>query len=155
MVTELNINLGALPDLTSYDIDRNQVRITFGLIVLNGMPFIKYNLKALYPYAHQIIVVEGAAPSAKYVAFEDGHSQDNTLDILRRFRAEEDPENKVTVITAEDEGYPNGFWQEKDEMSQLMPKEQPATIYGRLILTNFIWSTIWTELQKCYRMILK
>ena len=130
MVTELNINLGALPDLTSYDIDRNQVRITFGLIVLNGMPFIKYNLKALYPYAHQIIVVEGAAPSAKYVAFEDGHSQDNTLDILRRFRAEEDPENKVTVITAEDEGYPNGFWQEKDEMSQA---------YAKRATGNYLW----------------
>ena len=86
------------------------------------MPFIKYNLKALYPYAHQIIVVEGAAPSAKYVAFEDGHSQDNTLDILRRFRAEEDPENKVTVITAEDEGYPNGFGRKKMRCHSLCQK---------------------------------
>ena len=33
--------------------------ITFGMIVLNGEPFVRYNLRALYPFAHQIIVVEG------------------------------------------------------------------------------------------------
>jgi hypothetical protein len=35
-------------------------RITFGMIVLNGEPFMRYNLQAIYPFAHQIIVVEGA-----------------------------------------------------------------------------------------------
>src|SRR3546814_12365174 len=30
-------------------------RITFGMIVLNGEPFLRYNLRSLYPYAHQII----------------------------------------------------------------------------------------------------
>ena len=46
----------------------NTPKITFGMIVLNGEPFIKYNLRALYPYAHQIIVVEGACPSSASVA---------------------------------------------------------------------------------------
>lgn len=99
--------------------DARLPRITFGIIVLNGEPFTRYNLRALYPFAHQIIVVEGAAPAAAKIATPDGHSTDGTLDILRDFKENEDPENKVTIITAEDEGYPTGFWPgEKHEQSQ-------------------------------------
>jgi SAM-dependent methyltransferase len=107
-----------------------KVKITFGMIVLNGLPFIEYNLRALYPYAHQIIIVEGAAPSAKYVASIDGHSQDDTLAVLRRFQNEEDPEGKIIIVTAEDENYPDGFWPEKDEMSQA---------YAERATGNYIW----------------
>ncbi len=87
-------------------------RVTFGIIVLNGEPFICYNLRALYPYAHQIIVVEGATQGAKNVATSGGHSHDTTLDTLRQFKMEEDPDNKLIIITKD------GFWTEKDEMSQ-------------------------------------
>ncbi len=94
-------------------------RITFGMIVLNGQPFLRYNLRALYPYAHQIIVVEGAAPGAIAIASDTGHSTDGTLKELRRFKAEDDPDDKLVIVTAEDEGYANGFWPgEKDEQSQ-------------------------------------
>ena len=95
------------------------VRITFGIIVLNGEPFTRYNLRSLYPFAHEIIVVEGASPKAKSIATPDGHSVDRTLEVLYRFKKEEDIENKLTIVTAEDHGYPNGFWPgEKDEQSQ-------------------------------------
>ena len=87
-------------------------RITFGIIVLNGEPFIRYALQALYPYAHEIIVVEGAAPGAKNIATDDGHSRDATLETLRQFQAEADPDRKLTIVTRD------GFWTEKDEMSQ-------------------------------------
>jgi hypothetical protein len=94
-------------------------KVTFGIIVLNGEPFIRYNLRALYPFAHQIIVVEGAAPAAAGNATADGHSTDTTLRTLRDFKAREDPENKLVIVSAEDEGHPDGFWQgEKDEQSQ-------------------------------------
>ncbi|MCY3779543.1 MAG: glycosyltransferase family 2 protein [Chloroflexi bacterium] len=86
-------------------------RISFGIIVLNGEPFLRYTLRALYPYAHEIIVVEGAAPGAKAVATPDGHSLDGTLDTLRIFKEQEDPANKLTIVRRE------GFWSEKDEMS--------------------------------------
>ena len=72
------------------------VRITFGIIVLNGEPFIRYNLRSLYPWAHQIVVVEGACRTAKAVATPDGHSIDGTLETIRRFQAEEDPERQGT-----------------------------------------------------------
>ncbi|MCP4535638.1 MAG: glycosyltransferase family 2 protein [Chloroflexi bacterium] len=94
-------------------IDRQDLpRVTFGIIVLNGEPFVRYNLRALYPFAHQIIVVEGAVSTAAKIATADGHSTDSTLETLYRFKAEEDPENKVQIVVKD------GFWDEKDEMSQ-------------------------------------
>lgn len=87
-------------------------RITFGIIVLNGEPFTRYCLRTLYPFAHQIIVVEGAVRSAETIATADGHSRDSTLETLYRFQREEDPEKKVEIISRP------GFWPEKDELSQ-------------------------------------
>jgi len=87
-------------------------RVTFGIIVLNGEPFSRYCLRALYPFAHEIIVVEGAVSAAATVATRDGHSTDGTLDILKRFKSEEDPQDKIQIIMRE------GCWGEKDEQSQ-------------------------------------
>ena len=93
--------------------------VTFGIIVLNGEPFTKYCLRSLYPYAHEIIVVEGASPGAAGIATADGHSSDGTLAALREFKAQEDPDDKVILVTAEDEGHDDGFWPgEKDEQSR-------------------------------------
>lgn len=94
-------------------------KITFGMIVLNGEPFLQYNLRAIYPFAYQIIVVEGAAPGARHIADEHGHSTDGTISTLLQFKKKEDPDNKLTIVFAEHEGYPNGFWPgEKNEQSQ-------------------------------------
>src|SRR4030095_3477444 len=87
-------------------------KITFGIIVLNGEPFTRYCLRALYPFAHEIIVVEGANPSAAAYATPDGHSVDGTLEVLRHFKADEDPEDKLRLIVRD------GFWSEKDEQSR-------------------------------------
>ena len=93
--------------------------ISFGIIVLNGEPFTRYCLRALYPHAHQIIVVEGACPGSKSVASQNGHSTDGTLSVVRDFCSNEDPQHKLMLVTAEDEGYKDGFWLgEKDEMSR-------------------------------------
>ncbi len=98
-------------------------KVTFGMIVLNGEPFVRYNLRALYPFAHQIIVVEGAAKGAAKIASSDGHSTDGTLDSIAQFIAHEDPDDKVLFVTAEDEGYSDGFWpREKLEASQAYAK---------------------------------
>lgn len=109
------------------------------MIVLNGEPFVLYNLRALYPHAHQIIVVEGACESARNIAGPDGHSRDSTLSTLHRFQVEEDTEKKVVVVTAEDEGHSNGFWTEKDEMSQA---------YARRATGNYLWQVDSDEFYK-------
>jgi len=106
------------------------IKITFGMIVLNGEPFLHYNLRSLYPFAHQIIVVEGACPSATEVASADGHSIDGTLRTLQEFKNNYDPEDKLVIVTAEDEGYPNGFWVDKTQMSQA---------YARRTTGNYLW----------------
>jgi len=99
-------------------------KITFGIIVLNGEPFTRYCLRSIYPFAHEIIVVEGACPSAKQIATDDGHSTDGTLETLRQFKAGEDPENKIRLVTRQ------GFWSEKDEQSQA---------YAELATGNYLW----------------
>jgi hypothetical protein len=107
-----------------------KIKITFGIIVLNGEPFIRYNLRSLYPHAHQIIVVEGACRSAASVATAHGHSIDGTIQTLSRFLELEDPDKKVSIVTAQDEGYSDGFWPEKDAMSKA---------YAQRATGNYLW----------------
>jgi hypothetical protein len=113
-------------------------KITFGIIVLNGEPFTRYCLRSLYPFAHQIIVVEGAATAAAAIADENGHSTDGTLETLWRFKEEEDPKNKLIIVTAENEGYPNGFWPgEKDEQSQAYAKRATGDYLWQVDIDEF------------------
>ncbi|MGA1791474.1 MAG: glycosyltransferase family 2 protein [bacterium] len=101
----------------------NNPRISFGIIVLNGEPFTKYCLRQLYPCAYEIIVVEGGSRKAVREA-PDGHSTDGTLEALREFKAQEDPEDKVKIITHE------GFWNEKDEQSKA---------YAEVATGDYLW----------------
>lgn len=108
-------------------------KVTFGIIVLNGEPFTRYCLRALYPFAHEIIVVEGATVSASTIATPDGHSTDDTLETLYYFKAEEDPDDKVKIITK------NGFWSEKDEQSQA---------YAERATGDYLWQVDIDEFYK-------
>lgn len=112
--------------------------MTFGVIVLNGEPFTGYCLRALYRFAHQIIVVEGACYGAASNATADGHSTDGTFETLRRFKAEEDPDDKLVIVTAEDEGYANGFWPgEKDEQSKAYAKRATGDYLWQVDIDEF------------------
>lgn len=101
----------------------NNPRISFGIIVLNGEPFTKYCLRQIYPYAYEIIVVEGGSRKAIQDA-PDGHSTDGTLEALWEFKETEDRESKVNIITRD------GFWSEKDEQSQA---------YARVATGDYLW----------------
>jgi hypothetical protein len=118
----------------------NLPRITFGIIVLNGEPFTKYCLRALYPYAHEIIVVEGAVPAAANVATADGHSKDGTLQVLQSFKKFEDYDEKLIILTAEDFNHSDGFWPgEKDEQSQA---------YAGIASGDYLWQVDIDEFYK-------
>src|SRR3990172_2347034 len=97
-------------------------RVSFGILALNAQPFLEYNLRALYPVAHEIIVVEGAVRAAASLATPDGHSTDGTLQMLADFKRLNDPEKKLRIVSAAVEGYADGFWPEKDEMSRAYTK---------------------------------
>src|SRR5262249_48880443 len=83
---------------------------------------------------------EGASPAAVNIAAADGHSRDGTLEVLHRFKAEEDPAGKVTIVTAEDEGHPDGWWPgEKDEQSRA---------YAVRATGNYLWQVDIDELDR-------
>ena len=106
-------------------------KITFGIIVLNGEPFTKYCLRSIYPYAHEIIVVEGGSEGARQVTSLDGHSLDGTLETLFRFKQEEDPQNKVQIVVK------NGHWPQKDEFGRDRTPQSRA--YAERATGDYLW----------------
>lgn len=106
-------------------------KVTFGIIVLNGEPFTRYCLEALYPHAWEIIVVEGAAESARDFATEQGYSRDGTLETLKYFKENSDPENKVKIVTKE------GFWASRDEQSQAYANEATGDYLWQVDIDEF------------------
>jgi hypothetical protein len=115
-------------------------KITFGIIVVNGEPFTRYCLRSLYPYAFEIIVVEGGHEDAKSVCTPDGHSIDDTLKTLYKFKQEEDPEDKLTIITR------NGFWPKTDELGRHRTPQSRA--YAEKATGDFLWQIDIDEFYK-------
>lgn len=123
--------LGILEDEPAWTRPEPMPKVTFGIIVLNGEPFTRYCLRALYAFAHEIIVVEGGHEDTRAVATKDGHSLDGTLEALRRFCEDEDPEQKVTVVTRE------GFWPKRDELGRCRTAQSRA--YAERATGDYLW----------------
>jgi len=115
-------------------------RITFGIIVLNGEPFTRYCLRALYPFAHEIIVVEGGHEDARSVMTEDGHSIDGTLEALWGFKRNEDPEDKVTIVTQDRP------WPKLDELGRCRTAQSRA--YAERATGDYLWQV---DIDEFYR----
>ncbi len=115
-------------------------RISFGIIVLNGEPFTRYCLRSLYPFAYEIIVVEGGHEATRVVTTPDGHSVDGTLDVLYKFKKEEDPENKIQIITRD------GHWPQKDEMGRSRTPQSRA--YAERATGEYLWQVDIDEFYK-------
>lgn len=127
--------------MTSGSIKEDQLpKITFGIIVLNGEPFVRYCLRSIYPFAHEIIVVEGGHEDAKSVCTNDGHSIDTTLETLYKFKEEEDVQNKLTIVTK------NGFWPHKDEMGRSRTAQCRA--YAERATGDYLWQIDIDEFYK-------
>ena len=102
------------------------VKIDFGMIVFNGEYVLKENLESLYPFANQIIIVEG--PVKHYCDLGFTTSTDDTISIIKSFP---DPENKIKLI--------QGQWSEKDEM---------CNAYAKFLTGDFVWHVDSDELYK-------
>jgi len=81
------------------------MKISYVMIVLNGMPFIEASLKSIYDSAYEIIIVEGAVKQCMFAANPDGSSKDGTVEFIKAFP---DPKKKIKLI--------QGIWPEKCEM---------------------------------------
>jgi len=115
-------------------------RVTFGIIVLNGEPFTRYCLRSLYPFAHEIIVVEGGHEDTRSVTTPDGHSVDGTLEVLEQFCRDEDPEGKVKVVTRD------GFWPKRDELGRSRTPQSRA--YADIATGDYLWQV---DIDEFYR----
>lgn len=115
-------------------------KVTFGIIVLNGEPFTRYCLRSLYPFAHEIIVVEGGHENALDVSTPDGHSTDGTLETLRAFKREEDPEDKVQIVVRD------GPWPQKDELGN--SKTPQSRAYAERATGDYLWQV---DIDEFYR----
>lgn len=103
-------------------------RVAFGCIVFNGAHFLWPMLECIYPFAHEIIVIEGPVTFWQKQGYQE--STDGTLDILRTFP---DPDRKIVVR--------RGQWVEKDDM---------CNAYMALVdqrNTEYIWHI---DADECY-----
>lgn len=78
------------------------MKITFGMIVLNGNQVLEESLSSVYPYAHQILIAEG--PVKYWQEQGISTSTDGTNEILSSFP---DPEGKIKIVHSQ--------YQEKDD----------------------------------------
>jgi predicted SAM-dependent methyltransferase len=60
-------------------------KVSFILIVYNGMPWIEYALKAIEDYAHEIVIVEGAIRDLGITRKSQCASSDGTLEFLSEY----------------------------------------------------------------------
>jgi hypothetical protein len=100
------------------------MKISFGIIVVNGMPWIRLVLESLYKHAHSICIAEGATVNWRDTnGFTTPRSTDGTLDAIRNFP---DPEHKIKISS------PDRFYSEKleqcNEWMKLVPED-----------TDYVW----------------
>lgn len=102
------------------------MKISFGIITIDGMPFIKHQLTLLYPYAHQIIICEGGDDT-----WEKLHgyrrSQDETIDVIKNFP---DPKNKIELIQKK--------WKDKNHMCHEYSKKISGDIVWHIDVDEFV-----------------
>ena len=104
------------------------MKITFGMIVLNGNQVLEETLASVYPYAHQILIAEGPVKYWQQQGYTT--SIDGTNEILENFP---DPENKIKIVH-----------------SQYSEKDEQCNAYMEFLNdeTDYIWNLDCDEVFK-------
>lgn len=87
------------------------VRLVQCIQMHNEQEFARIVLSSIYDEVDRIIVIEGAVANRPN-ATPDGHSTDDTLQIIKDFKANHDPKKKVVLISI------NKPWKNLEEMKQ-------------------------------------
>ena len=86
--------------------------ITFIMIVLNGMPFVKHSLESIYDFSDEIIIIEGPVRNLNSGYYDkSGFSTDGTTEFLNNFK---DPDSKIKLF--------RGYFKDKIDMQNLAIK---------------------------------
>lgn len=104
------------------------MKITFGIIVLNGEMFLRQVLESIYPFAHAICIAEG--PVGWWVQQGVRGSTDGTIQLIQGFP---DPEKKIRFIA--------GIYNEKTEQCRDWFKLVPED-------TDYVWCVDSDEVFK-------
>lgn len=91
----------------------NSLKLTFGIIVLNGDFFLRQVLESIYPFAHAICIAEG--PVSYWAQNGCAGSTDDTVAIIKNFP---DPKNKIRLT--------QGVFKEKDDQCRAWFNLVPA-----------------------------
>ncbi len=105
-------------------------KFSIGMIVFNAELFLKTCLDSIYDFAHEILIVEGSCPQARWDANPDGISTDHTLDIISNYP---DVNNKIKLVASQ-------AWEHKNEM---------VNAYIPYVTGNYLFQVdsdeIWSE----------
>jgi len=96
--------------------------------VLNGEPFIRYQLDSIYPYSDEIIIVEGAYEKFRHASTPEGRSTDKTLDVIRAYP---DPERKIKLIARD------GFYEDRLGMCNVLLEHATGDIVWQVDTDEF------------------
>jgi hypothetical protein len=102
------------------------MKITYGMIVIDGMPFIKHQLKTIYPHAHQIIICEGGDNKWNEIN-KYRTSKDGTIEFIKNYP---DPQNKIKLIQKQ--------WSNKNEMCFEYSKYATGDIIWHIDIDEFV-----------------
>ena len=102
-------------------------KVSYAMNVLNGEPFIKFQLQSIYDYAHEIIIIEGAYKKFSY-ATNGFRSKDNTVSIIENFP---DPQNKIKLIKKDE------FFEDRKEMCNEFMKYITGDILWQIDVDEF------------------
>jgi hypothetical protein len=106
------------------------ITVSYIMNVLNGEPFIQYQLDSIFQYAHEIIIVEGAYKKFKHAATTDGRSTDKTIEIIQNYP---DPENKIKLIMQP------GFYDDRLDMCNELLKHVTGDVVWQVDVDEFFY----------------
>lgn len=108
----MNQQVHYVPQMASIaDRVNRPARIVQCIQMHNEEEFAPLVLRSIYDEVDRILVIEGAVENRPN-ATEDGHSTDSTAKILADFKANHDPDNKLTIISIRKP------WKNLEEMKQ-------------------------------------
>ena len=93
---------------------------------LNESEFIEFTLKSIYSEVDKIICIEGAVKNHPK-STPDGHSVDNTVELIQNFKRDHDKDNKLTFVQI------RRHWENLEEIKQCF---LDMTSPGDIIIIN-------------------
>lgn len=117
------------------------IKISYVMNVLNGEPFIKYQLDSIYNHAHEIIIVEGAYEKFKHAAATDGRSTDRTVYIIKDYP---DSLKKIILITKP------GFYDDRLDMCNEFMHRVTGNVIWQVDVDEFYHQKTHDYIKKCF-----